>query len=292
MSDSSRGLALAFLAFGIWGSFALFFSLLKHVPAPEVLTHRVLWSFMFVLALVAIKRQWHTLRAALHNRQLVLLLLVSSCLIAGNWLLYIWSVSVNRAVDASLGYFISPLVAVCLGVVFLKEKLLPYQKLAVLLATAGVLYKLISVGELPWIALTLASTFGFYGLVRKKTTVDTVTGLMLETALLVPFALLYTLWLGLEDNLHFTLDTTGALLVAAGIITALPLLAFSAAAKHLSLTLLGLMTYVAPTLQLLSAVLILNEPFNQSDIVTFAFIWLGLLVFSGGAIWRSRKTPA
>ncbi len=291
MTETSRGLLLALTAYTMWGGFALFFSLLKHIPATEVLLHRVVWSFLFVAIIITLTKQWSRAKAALTDKKVVLALFSSSLLIAANWGLYIWAVSVNRAVGASLGYFISPLVAVCLGVIFFKERLASYQKVAIALATLGVGYKILGVGEFPWIALTLAFTFGFYGLVRKQTPVDTVTGLMLETVLLLPIALSYWLWLSLSGAGHFSPTADGLLLILAGILTALPLLAFSAAAHRLSLTVLGLMTYLAPTLQLLSAVLILGEPFDSSDFITFSLIWMALLVFTGGALWRRRKTP-
>ncbi|WP_028468808.1 EamA family transporter RarD [Neptunomonas japonica] len=291
MTESNRGLLLALFAYSMWGSFVLFFSLLKHIPATEVLLHRVIWSFLFVAIILTLTKHWGRAKAALLNRRLVLALFCSSLLIATNWGLYIWAVSVNRAVDASLGYFINPLVAICLGVIFFKESLAVYQKVAILVASLGVAYKIIGMGELPWIALTLAISFGLYGLVRKKTQIDTVTGLMLETILLLPFAAAYWLWLLFQGEQHFSINTDGALLILAGVLTALPLLAFSAAAHRLSLTLLGFMTYLAPTLQLLSAVLILDEPFDDGDLITFSMIWLALLIFSGGAIWRRRKAP-
>lgn len=291
MTESNRGLLLALFAYSIWGSFAVFFSLLKHIPATEVLVHRIIWSFIFVAIILTLTRHWARAKSALLNRRLVLALFCSSLLIGANWCLYIWAVSVNRAVEASLGYFISPLIAICLGVIFFKESLAVYQKVAIFLAACGVGYKIVGIGEFPWISLSLAISFGLYGLIRKKTQVDTVTGLMLETILLLPFAAIYWVWLLIQGGQHFSMSLDGLLLILAGVLTALPLLAFSAAAHRLSLTLLGVMTYLAPTLQLLSAVLILGEPFDKGDFVTFSLIWLSLLIFSGGAIWRRRRTP-
>ena len=291
MTESNRGLLLALFAYSMWGGFAVFFSLLKHIPATEVLLHRVFWSFLFVAVILTLTQHWARAKAALLNRKLVLLLFCSSILIAGNWCLYIWAVSVNRAVDASLGYFISPLVAICLAIIFLKEPLALYEKAAITLALVGVSYKIIGMGELPWISLSLAASFGLYGLVRKQTKVDTVTGLMLETLLLLPFAIVYWIYLSLQSEQHFGINYNGVLLILAGVLTALPLLAFSAAAQRISLTLLGFMTYLAPTLQLISAVFILNEPFDSGDFITFSLIWAALLIFTGGVIWRHKKTP-
>ncbi|WP_136679052.1 EamA family transporter RarD [Neptunomonas sp. XY-337] len=290
MNDSQRGLLLALAAYGIWGCFALFFHLVKHIPAVEVLGHRVLWSLIFVAIVLSATRQWKKVRYAFNDRRLLLLLAGSSCMIAINWVLYIWAVGAGRAVEASLGYFINPLVAVALAVIFLKETLFGFQKIAIGLALAGVGYKLISVGELPWISLTLATTFAFYGLIRKQTQVDAVSGLFIETLILVPAALAYLSYLLLAGTGSSLSSYDWGLLILSGIITALPLIAFSAAAKHLSLTVLGFMIYLAPSLQLLSAVLILGEPFNQDDWVTFALIWAGLIVFSGGAALKHQRS--
>ena len=290
MNDSQRGLLLALAAYGIWGCFALFFHLVKHIPAVEVLGHRVLWSLIFVAIVLSVTRQWKKVRYAFNDRRLLLLLAGSSCMIAINWVLYIWAVGAGRAVEASLGYFINPLVAVALAVIFLKETLFGFQKIAIGLALAGVGYKLISVGELPWISLTLATSFAFYGLIRKQTQVDAVSGLFIETLILVPAALVYLSYLLLAGTGSSLSSYDWGLLMLSGIITALPLIAFSAAAKHLSLTVLGFMIYLAPSLQLLSAVLILGEPFNQDDWVTFALIWAGLIVFSGGAALKHQRS--
>lgn len=291
MTEATRGLLLALFCFSTWGSFPIFFSLLTHIPPTEVLVHRVVWSFIFVALILLFSKQWRRVVAALKNPKLVFALLSSSLLIAINWGVYIWAVGQNRAVDASLGYFINPIVAVGLGVIFLKESLASYQKLAILIASAGVLYKILGVGEFPWIALTLAVSFGFYGLVRKQAQVDTFTGLALETLLLLPLSLLYWGWLTNSGEQHFAINSDGLLLICSGVLTAIPLMAFSAAARRLSLTAIGFLTYLTPTLQLLSAVFVLGEPFDKGDFVTFALIWLALIVFSGGAIRERQKLP-
>jgi chloramphenicol-sensitive protein RarD len=291
MTEATRGLLLALFCFSTWGSFPIFFNLLTHIPPTEVLVHRVVWSFLFVALILLFSKQWRRVITALRNPKLVLALLSSSLLIAINWGVYIWAVGQNRAVDASLGYFINPIVAVGLGVIFLKESLAIYQKVAILIASAGVLYKILGVGEFPWVALTLAVSFGFYGLVRKQAQVDTFTGLALETLLLLPLSLLYWGWLSHSGEQHFAINSDGLLLICSGVLTAIPLMAFSAAARRLSLTALGFLTYLTPTLQLLSAVFVLGEPFDQGDFVTFSLIWLALIVFSGGAIHKRQKLP-
>ncbi len=292
MSDSTRGLLFALTAYGIWGSFAIFFSLVKHIPPLEVLTHRILWCAALVMIIICVTRQWSKTLQVFKEPRILVSLLISSVMIAANWGIYIWAVGNHHTVDASFGYFMNPLLAVLLGVLFLKENLAAYQKLAIALALCGVAYKVLAVGEIPWIALIIAVTFSIYGLIRKQTPVDTVTGLMIETLLVLPLALGYFIWLEVNQASNLTFNSNGSLLVASGIITAIPLLAFSAAARKLSLSTLGFMNYIAPSLQLISAVILLGEPFTFDEQVTFGFIWLGLLLFTGGALWRQRKALA
>ncbi|MFT6914989.1 MAG: chloramphenicol-sensitive protein RarD [Motiliproteus sp.] len=289
MTDVSRSLLQAFGAYLTWGCFALFFHQLQHIPATEVLLHRLVWASLFVAIVLTLSRRWHTVRAALRKPRLVLQLFASSLFIATNWGVYIWSVSIGDAVGASLGYFISPLIGIALGVWVLKERLLPYQALALSLAVIGVGYKIVGGHQIPWAALILATSFGLYGLIRKQTAVDTVTGLMIESLLLLPFALAYWLWLAWHGEQHFSLSSDGLLLVSAGVLTALPLLAFAAAAKHISLVVLGFMLYIAPSLQLLTGVYILGEPFGIDQQITFGFIFTGLLVITGGALLQKQR---
>ncbi|MEH6472544.1 MAG: EamA family transporter RarD [Halopseudomonas sp.] len=289
MTDFSRSLLQALIAYLIWGCFALFFHQLQHIPAIEVLLHRLVWASVFVAVVLTLSRRWNTVRDALGKPKLVLQLFASSLLIATNWVVYIWSVGVGDAVGASLGYFISPLIGIALGVWVLKERILPYQMIALSLAVVGVSYKVFGTHQVPWAALVLAFSFGLYGLIRKQTAVDTVTGLMIESLLLLPFALGYWLWLVWNGEQHFSLSIDGLLLVSAGILTALPLLAYAAAARHLSLVILGFMLYLAPSLQLLTGVFILGEPFDVHQQVTFSFIFAGLIVLTGGAIFRQHR---
>ncbi len=289
MTDFSRGIALALSAYLIWGGLALFFHQLQHIPPTEVLLHRIVWASVFVAVILTLSRRWHHVRKALGKPRLILSLFASSLLIASNWVVYIWSVSIGDAVGASLGYFISPLVGIALGVWVLKERILPYQAIALGLAVVGVCYKVLGAHQIPWSALALAFTFALYGLIRKQTSVDTITGLMLECLLLLPFALGYWLWLAWNGEQHFSLSMDGLLLISAGVITALPLLAYAAAARKLTLVVLGLMLYLAPSLQLLTGVFILDEPFDNHQQITFSFIFAGLIVLTGGAILRQRR---
>ncbi|WP_027859024.1 EamA family transporter RarD [Marinobacterium jannaschii] len=289
MNQDNKGLTYALTAYLIWGSFALFFHLLRHIPSAEVLAHRIIWSFVLVAVILSLKSNWHAVLRALRDRSLLLRLIASSLLIAINWLVYIWAVSQGRIIDSSLGYFINPLVSVLLATMFLKESLSRAQLIAVVLALVGVIYQVLVSGSLPWIALVLAFSFGTYGLIRKQTAVDTVTGLMVETLVLLPLALGYWLWLLGTDTNHFDAAANGLLLIAAGIMTAVPLLAFAAAAKHLSLTVLGFMIYIAPSLQFLSGVFILGDELSTQRLISFCFIWLALIIFSVDTIRRVRK---
>lgn len=289
MTDFSRGMFQALFAYLIWGCFALFFHQLKHIPPIEVLLHRLIWTSVFVALVLTLSGRWSNVRDALGKPKLVLQLFASSVLIATNWIVYIWSVGIGDAVGASLGYFISPLVGIALGVWVLKERILPYQAIALSLAVAGVSYKVFGANQVPWASLALAFSFGLYGLIRKQTAVDTVTGLMIESLLLLPFALSYWLWLAWNGEQHFNLSFDGLLLISAGILTALPLLAYAAAARHLSLVILGFMLYLAPSLQLITGVFILDEPFDIHQQITFSFIFAGLIVLTGGAMLRHYK---
>jgi chloramphenicol-sensitive protein RarD len=289
MTDSSRSLLQALTAYLIWGCFALFFYQLQHIPPTEVLLHRIVWACVFVAVVLTLSRRWNNVREALGKPRLLLQLFASSLLIATNWVVYIWSVGIGDAVGASLGYFISPLIGIALGVWVLKERILPYQIIALSLAVVGVSYKVFGANQVPWAALALALSFGLYGLIRKQTAVDTVTGLMLESLLLLPFALGYWLWLAWNGEQHFSLSIDGLLLISAGIITALPLMAYAAAARHLSLVILGFTFYLAPSLQLLTGVFILGEPFDGHQQITFSFIFAGLITLTGGAILRQYR---
>ena len=275
----------------IWGLFPLFFHLLRDVPPFQVLTQRIIWSFLFVAAISLYLKRWKRVWTALAERRNQLSLLASSLLIATNWVLFIWGVGQNRVLECSLGYFLTPLVSVFLGRVFLKEELDGWRWLACGLAVLGVCWQVYSLGTLPWLSLSLALSFGLYGLVRKQVSVDSLTGLGVETALLLPLALLYWLWLewqGTSAFLNHGLPTTG-LLMFSGIVTAVPLLMFAAGAKRLSLTAIGFMMYVNPTMQFFTAVYLFREPFNQHQLIGFAFIWAALTAFSVGAIRQQQK---
>ncbi|WP_250657482.1 EamA family transporter RarD [Alkalimarinus coralli] len=290
--QSRQGVFYALGAFGLWGLAPIYFKAVSTVTPTEVLAHRVIWSVIFLLLLVTYNKQWDSLKAVVRNRQTILRLFFSASLISINWLVFIWAVSVGRIVETSLGYYINPLISVLLAMIFLGERLRPIQWIAISVACLGVINQIALVGSLPIVALTLAFSFGFYGLLRKKVSVNPVIGLTIETLLLLPFAMAYLLWLSAKDQLAFLhlSGTIDLLLIAAGLVTSLPLIFFAAATNRLSLTTLGLVQYVAPSLTFLLAVLIYNEPFGPPQLITFGCIWGALVIFTTeGMAYQKRK---
>ena len=274
----------------MWGVFPLFFHLLRDVPSTEVLLHRVVWSFVFVLSALLLigwrARLWQTL----HSSSLVKGLMLSSLLVSFNWLVFIWAVAQGRVVESSLGYFLTPLVSVFLARVFLAEYMNRAQFVAIVFAVVGILWLLLRLGYLPWVSLALAISFGLYGLVRKRLDVDTFTGLTLETGLLLPLAIGYWLYLLSQGQDHFVQSGTTYtwLLLASGLVTSLPLLFFASATRRLSLTAVGFMMYINPSLQFLVALFILGEAFNRDQFIGFCFIWAALIIFSFGSVRRAQ----
>lgn len=289
-----RGGVFAALAYACWGLFPLYWKALKGVSALEILAHRMAWSLVVVLLLLAVRRQWAWLRPALTNWRILLPYTTSALLLGLNWYLYIWAVNAGFVVETSLGYFINPLVNVVLGVIFLRERLRWGQIIAVALAAFGVLYLTVSLGSLPWIALILALTFGAYGLIRKTAALDSLQGLTLETLIFFPLAFGYLLFLGTQGNLafgHYGVVTT-LLLAGAGVVTAIPLLLFAAGARQITMTMLGLLQYIAPTLQFGLGVFVYHEAVSTSQLIGFGFIWLALALYSIEGFVRSRRRVA
>lgn len=289
--QTRQGIFFALAAYFIWGIAPAYFKLIQQVPADEILTHRVIWSFFFMLALITLGRNWSQVRAACHNRKRLLLLAVTALLIGGNWLLFIWAVNNHHMLEASLGYFINPLVNVLLGMLFLGERFRRMQWLAVALAFAGVLIQLWQFGSLPIIGLGLAFSFAFYGLLRKKIAIDAQTGMLIETLWLLPVAAAYLFLFADSPTSHLGANawSLNLLLVAAGIVTTIPLLFFTAAATRLRLSTLGFFQYLGPTLMFLLAVTFYGETIGQDKLVTFGFIWAALLLFILDALYTQRK---
>jgi chloramphenicol-sensitive protein RarD len=278
----NKGLLYAIGAYGLWGLFPIYWKALQSVPSAEIVSHRMVWSLLFVAALLAATRHWRWLREVARQPKTMLIVFVAGCILAVNWLTYVWAVNAGYVVETSLGYFINPLVSVLLGVLFFSERLRLWQWVAVATAAMGVLYLTISYGTLPWIALVLAFSFGLYGVLKKITPLNALEGLSLETALLFLPALGYLLLLeqqGSGSFGHVSLATT-VLLALTGVATGLPLLLFAAAARRIPLSMLGILQYIAPTLQFLLGVFVYGEPFDLNRMIGFSLIWAALLVYS------------
>ncbi len=285
--QQSIGVAAAAAAYLVWGLFPLYFHALQGVPAGEVLAHRVAWSALFMAALVTALRRWPTVLLQLRRPGVMRTLTASALLISTNWLVYIWAVQSGRVLEASLGYFITPLVSVLLGVVFLHEPLSRRQLAAVALAAAGVLWMVLRVGKVPWVALVLAASFGLYGLLRKQVPVDAVAGLLAEVVVLAPLAVGWLLWLTWRGAGHLgSSPGVTALLTLTGVVTAVPLLLFAMGVRRLSLATAGLLLYLNPTTQFALAVWRFGEAFTISHAVAFGCIWASLALYSSEAILR------
>ena len=281
-ADTRRGVAFAGAAFLFWGLSPIYWKALGEVPASEVLAHRIAWSFVLLVAMLVARRRGRELVAAVLRPRTLGTLLVTTALIAVNWYVYIWAMAAERVLEASLGYFINPLVNVLLGVVFLRERLSRPQAAAVALAGVGVAVLTLEVGRVPWVALTLAGSFGVYGLLRKTVDAGPQVGLAIETALLTPLTLLWLARLHAAGGGAFAGGDLGIdlLLAGAGAITVVPLVWFTFGARLLPLSALGLIQYLAPSIQFLLAVLVYREPFSTTHLIAFAVIWAGLAVFT------------
>jgi chloramphenicol-sensitive protein RarD len=289
----TRGFVYGLGAYGIWGLIPVYFKAMASAPALELLAHRVVWAFLMLLAVGLRQDGLRELRTALRDHRARMLLLGTTTLIAVNWLIYIWAVFHGRMVEASLGYFITPLVNVFLGVVVLKERLEQPVKRALLLAGLAVLWLTVLSGQPPWISLGLAASFGGYGLLRKLVPVGAVAGLTVETMLLVPLALAYFALSYHRDALAFRSGSPirDVLLVGAGPLTAIPLLLFAGAVRRLTLTSLGFLQYLAPSLQFLLAVLVYGEPFGSAQALAFGLIWTALALFAAHTLRRGDAEP-
>lgn len=287
----STGAIYAALAFAAWGIFPLYFRQIAHVPSGEILIHRIVWSLVFVVIALSLRRQWGWLKPVLRQPKVLAAFAASALLLSVNWLTYIWAVNNGHVIDASLGYFINPLVNVLLGYTVLHERLRRMQWVALGLAAAGVLWLTVQAGHLPWIALALAGSFGLYGLLRKVATLGALEGLTLETLLLAPIAaVVLGVWMFNGSSTFPAADaTTNFWLIAAGPITAIPLLLFAAGARRISLTTLGLLQYIGPTIQLALGLWLFHEPFSAARLLGFALIWLALALYSAEGWWRSRS---
>jgi chloramphenicol-sensitive protein RarD len=281
-SETRAGLAYGIGAYVFWGVVAIYFRFVREVAPLEILAHRIVWSVVVLILIVAVSRRWVLLRGAVQVPRSVGLLAVSSLLIAVNWLVFIYAVTNDHLVDASLGYFLNPLVNVLLGFLVLREKLRPIEWVSVAIAAVGVTWLIAGAGVFPWISLVLAITFALYGLTRKIAGVTSIEALTIETAILLPIAASYLIYRAAQGTLMFghhamRLDL---LLLAAGPLTAIPLLLFASAVRRLRLATVGLLQYISPTIQFLLAVAVFNEPFGQERLVAFAIIWCAIALYA------------
>jgi chloramphenicol-sensitive protein RarD len=285
-NEMKIGAFQAAFSYFIWGILPIYWKFLHHVNADEILANRIIWSFILMVLLLLVTRKWtpfvETLKGLKTNQKRLWALVTASLLVSCNWFVYIWAVNHEQMIQASLGYYINPLVSVLLGVVFLKEKLSPAQYVSFFMATVGVLILSISYGQIPWISLALAFSFGFYGLAKKLIIVESAIGLTLETMVITPLALGYVIFLFVQDNHAFASVsiTTDLLLIGAGAATALPLLYFAKGAQKIPLSMLGFIQYIAPTLTLILGVFLYGEHFSKTHLLSFIFIWGALTIYS------------
>jgi chloramphenicol-sensitive protein RarD len=286
------GVGYAAGAYLIWGLFPVYFHALAGAAPLEILCHRIVWSALFLAGLLSLRGRWAEVRAELSDRRILLRLTASALFISANWLVYIWAVNAGHVLEASLGYFVNPLVTVLLGVVFLREPLSGRQRLALALAATGVGLRVWGAHRFPAVALTLALTFGMYGLIRKRVRVSATSGLLAEVTVLAPVALAYLAWLGRAGQSHFlAAPRFTVLLAASGVVTAVPLLMFAVGVQRLRLSTVGLLQYLNPTVQLAIAVFAFGEPFGAADGWAFGLIWCSLAIYTTEAIAASRAAP-
>ena len=290
-SESLFGVFYAGSAFLIWGLGPIYWKSLGAVPALEIILHRAVWAFIILLIPIASGRFRHEFFSALKDPRVLLTLLLTALILAGNWLLYVWAINHNYLLQGSLGYYINPLVNVVFGVLFLRERLRPAQIAAVLLAGLGVFYLTFSYGEFPWIALALASTFGLYGLIRKVAPVGPLVGLSIEVMLMAVPAAIYLIYLGAKGGGSFLRGSLriDLLLLGTSVLTAVPLTFFTAGAKRLNLSTVGLLQYMAPTIMFLLAVFYYHEPFLMAQVWTFIMIWTALIIYSTDSVIYYRR---
>ena len=277
----------------MWGFFPIYFKALQDVSPLQIMLNRVVWSFVFLAGILLARREWPALRVELRSRRTLALYTLAGVLLATNWLVYIYGVNTGRVVETSLGYFINPLVSVALGVIFLRERLRPLQWVPIGLAAVGVAYLTLQVGTVPWIALALAFSFGFYGLLKKISPLGSLHGLSAETLAIFFPAAFYLMVVGFQGtgSLGSTPQTT-FLLVLSGVVTVIPLLLFAQAALSVPLWAIGLLQYIAPTCQFLLGVFLYGESFDQTRLIGFSIIWSALILFSVESVYTSRRTAA
>jgi chloramphenicol-sensitive protein RarD len=286
-----KGIWYAVGAYVFWGLFPVYWKVLGHIPALQLLGHRIVWSFLLLLVVILVARQWREFRASL-NRRVLIIYSVAAVLIAINWLTYVWAIGAGFIVETSLGYFINPLLSVLFGVIFLRERMRPLQWIPIALAAAGVLYLTFAYGSLPWIALTLAISFSIYGLVKKTAPLGSFHGLTLETAILFVPALIFLIYSEFAGTGAFMHSPAyvNLMLFGAGVVTVIPLLLFASAARRIPLTSIGVLQYINPTMQFLLGTLVYKEPFNQHRLIGFAIVWAALILYGAEGLIARRRS--
>jgi len=286
----NKGILYGIGAYMLWGLFPLYWKQLHDVPALQVIGHRIGWSFVLLVIYIVITKQWKDFRSVAFAPRTIGIYSIAAVLLSLNWLIYVWGVNSGFIVETSLGYYINPLLSVLLGVIFLRERLRPLQWIPVGIAAIGVGYLTFVYGRLPWIALSLAFSFGFYGFVKKLSPLGSLYGLTLETGIVFPIALIYLIFVGFNGMGAFLQDgtTVDLFLIGAGVVTTIPLLMFASAAKQIPLTIIGLLQYVAPTMQFLIGIFVYKEPFDQSHLVGFGIVWVALIIFAVESYFSNR----
>ncbi|MCH5586666.1 EamA family transporter RarD [Shimazuella sp. AN120528] len=296
-TENNRGIWYAISAFSMWGILPLYWHYMNKVPALEILAHRIFWSFLFVALLITVQKKWNDVIKVFQTWKVILAIFGCSLFISANWFIYIWAVNNGHVIETSLGYYINPLISIAFGMLFLRERLNSWQWVALSFALIGVLIQTIEFGQFPWIALSLSVTFALYGLSKKLIKVEAMTSLVLETMMVAPFALGYILFIEARGTGSITdLPVSNVLLlIGSGIITALPLLWFAQGAKRVSLSTLGFIQYLAPTIALVLGVFFFHEHFTKVNFISFGFIWIAILIYSLSQMklldrWFSRKS--
>ncbi|GGA63535.1 EamA family transporter RarD [Ornithinibacillus halotolerans] len=277
------GVVYAVFAYVVWGFLPIYWKLLDHVPAGQILAHRIIWSFAFMILILLIVRKWNGFirecKAILQDKKKWMSITLASLVISLNWLTYIWAVNSEHILEASLGYYINPLVSILLAIIVLKEKLTKSQTVSVLLAGLGVLYLTISYGVFPWVSIILAVTFALYGLFKKVVDIPAMYGLTIETLIVTPIALLYLLFLPTNTFTFQEISSNQLLLIGSGIMTAVPLLLFASGARRIPLAMVGFLQYIAPTFMLLIGIFVYGETFTKEHLIAFSMIWLALVIY-------------
>ncbi len=289
----NKGVLLAFCAYFFWGLVPLYWKLMQHVPAIQLIGHRIAWSFVLLMLALLVSRKFSEVRRMASDRKVLRTHLIAATLLGGNWFIFVWSINSGYVVEASLGYFITPLFAVLLGVVFLKERLRPYQWAAVGLATGGVFYLTITYGRPPWIALGLAFTFGIYGLIKKTSFLNSVYGMAVETGMLFLPALIFLTYQDLQGQGAFLRIglKSDLLMISTGLITTIPLLMYASATRRIPLSTVGIMHYITPTCQFLLGVLVYQEVFTTDKAIGYCFVWIALVIFGvEGFLFQHRRS--